>query len=107
MKRYLNEKLKHVGKLKAGWVAAARALGYRPPGWVTRHSREANMGYIIDRAASPLSKYIELANLVPYGGDVEETAHIIEQCLKWRTGAMLAALKRMQEAGARKFNHAH
>lgn len=63
--KYIEQKKKMVGFVKAGWAACARALGgvRGIPGWVTRQKAP---GGITDRTKDETNKYVIIRNNVDY-----------------------------------------
>jgi len=62
--RIIKAKQLRVGRLKAGWEAAASMLGARLPAWITRHNSPGSAADTIKDGQG----YIEAVNSVPYAG---------------------------------------
>jgi len=99
----LKEKLSHVGKAKAGWVAAAQKFGLNLPGWITRHSTP---GRAEDDSDNPTNPSITIQNLVPYASELAADVdnRIIERALAFRTRAMLRQVEHYQNKRAQEFS---
>lgn len=68
LKRYTKEKVSHVGKAKAGWLASARALNVPGiPAWITRHGGETPG--LIRFEDTPGEYAITVGNLVRWAPD--------------------------------------
>ena len=67
-RRYIRERQKQVGKLKAGWLPAAQVFGARPPAFVrkqaTRLGSSSGLGTMNDSGDG----FFEAQNNVPYAG---------------------------------------
>ncbi len=86
---YETEVFERIGKAKAGWETAARAVGVPVPEWIARHStpgrfREVN---------GPDGPSIEIANEVEYGDKFDEL-RILERALARREKSMEDRLNR-------------
>lgn len=70
MTRYVNEKLKRVGTLKAGWAKAARDanLGLESPAFVARNVGKAR-GKGSFSIGNPANMFVELSNQAPNASD--------------------------------------
>ncbi len=66
--KYLREKQKSVGKLKAGWLPAARLFGLRAPAWVMKQA--SIRGSAVDRMKKDGSGFLEAVNSVPWAQEV-------------------------------------
>jgi hypothetical protein len=63
----IKEKQAHVGRLAAGWVAAASHYGVTIPGWISRHGgSEGSFKDALD--TTNLKGTLEASNNVPYAG---------------------------------------
>lgn len=94
---YIRRRQRNVGILAAGWNAAARRFGYKPPAWIAKHGTT-------DGSAMPVKGadkfYFELRNAVGYGA-----AHAIQdkvnRVLRYRKRAIQAAAAGALRAGLR------
>lgn len=78
VREFEEEMLKHVGRAKAGWEPAARALGVALPDWITRHETP---GKFEDRTTDPNEPSFTISNGVEYGDDFGELK-ILESALE-------------------------
>lgn len=90
--RFVRDKQKLVGRLKAGWLAAAIQLGVKGiPQWIQSQRAEGSIG--------PLPRYrdndprILIVNTVPYVGFQNQEHRFVALALKERTGSMRRALE--------------
>lgn len=74
-----------VGRAKAGWANAARALGLPVPQWVSRHSEP---GELIDDSQNLQNPSMVVANYVPFAQHHNRTNQIIQRALNRRAAAM-------------------
>lgn len=65
LRQYIRAKQSHVGKLAAGWNAAAQKVGYRPPTWISRH---AGQGQVQVRASGDRLRF-RATNATRYASD--------------------------------------
>jgi hypothetical protein len=83
VREYEEEVFTHIGRAKAGWETAARALGVPVPEWIGRHSTPGRFRQV----EGPDGPSIEIANDVEYGGDFDEL-QILEKALARRQRSM-------------------
>lgn len=91
----------HVGRLAAGWVPAAQALGVSTPAWVTRHG--AGRGTFKAEYDSELL-YISAVNLASRFAPADELRRRIPYALQYQANAMHREMqhlliKRARECG--------
>lgn len=72
-----DETFKRIGRAKAGWEAAARAVGLDLPEWIARHSTPGRFRQV----NGPEGPTIEIANDVEYADDFGEL-HILEKAIE-------------------------
>lgn len=100
LKRYVEAKVRDVGKTKAGWLAAADALNVPGiPQWIRRHAG-ATPG-LIRFERGPADFAVVLGNLVAYAGEFAGL-NIVQAALDHRLRAMRLQTERILEAGLRK-----
>jgi hypothetical protein len=68
--KIIRDKQSRVGRLKAGWEAAANLLGTRIPSWISKHRAPGSAIDTIRPGAD--TGYIEAVNNVPYVGRHEQ-----------------------------------
>lgn len=81
--KIIRDKQSRVGRLKAGWEAAARMLGTRIPAWISRHSAPGSAVDTLRPGAD--TGYIEATNGVPYS---ERHAEATNKVLQGRVRAL-------------------
>lgn len=65
--KYIEEKVSHVGRAKAGWITAALGLGLGAlPNWIRRHSTP---GLLIDDSSNETAPSVTVGNLIEYAAD--------------------------------------
>lgn len=86
----------HVGRLKAGWMVAWRALGSpgaQVPQWISKHEQGAK-GYIVNSSAAPGMPSITIANFAKGAGSMKRKfGWLIQKAIKSEIGGMMADLK--------------
>lgn len=98
IKNYEREVVSHVGKAKAGWLAAARGLGVRGlPAWITRHS---SPGLFQDQTGDTTKPTITIGNLVDFAAEIPET--VWTAALENRMRSMKIEAEKVMEANHRK-----
>lgn len=75
--KIIRDKQSRVGRLKAGWEAAAKMLGTRVPSWISKHSSPGSAVDTIRPGAD--TGYIEAVNEVPYAGRHAEATNKVLQ----------------------------
>lgn len=83
VREYEQEMFERIGRAKAGWETAARAVGVELPEWIERHASPGRFRQV----NGPDGPSIEIANDVAYGSDFDEL-HILEKALARREQAM-------------------
>jgi hypothetical protein len=73
-----------VGRAKAGWGNAARALGLPIPQWIARH---AEPGEVIDESRNLQNPSMTVSNHVPFAQHHNRTNQIIQRALNHRAEA--------------------
>jgi len=97
-KAYIKTALKRVGKLAAGWKAAAIKLGAKLPAWITRHD---SAGYAkVETRGSVVS--VELANASVYPRIMGTIERRLPVALRRRAGAMNRMVDRYLKLNARR-----
>lgn len=81
--RYVKTMQKRVGKLKAGFSAAAQKFGVSLPSWIRRHS---NGGQVVDQSNSILNPFILLRNTVSYVADQNSTLRFAAIAMRNQAG---------------------
>jgi hypothetical protein len=82
--QFIKTKQSHVGRAKAGWVPAARALGLQLPGWITRHSTPGIYKPDYENASMPA---VTVGNLISFGSDFSHL-RIVQAALNNRVKSM-------------------
>lgn len=93
--RFLREKKKHVGQSKAGWAAAAAALGLKLPAWITRHGTGGG-SFVETKGNMPK---IRIENRQGGGGS---DLRIVERALKNRIRNIGKKLEKIARSGWKK-----
>lgn len=66
--QYIDEKVSHVGRAKAGWITAAQGLGLpNLPMWIRRHSTP---GMFVDDSSDELAPSVTVGNLIDYADEL-------------------------------------
>lgn len=87
----------HVGKLKAGWMPAAKKLGVSVPPWISKH---ATPGSVQDNSRRLGNPSIMVSNNSVFGPQVEHK--IVEYALEKRRGSMQKQLEALVNAATAK-----
>lgn len=96
----LAKKLKtRVGLLAAGWAAPASKLGLRLPGWITRHGA-GRSAVTITLASGGIT--IDMANKVPFAGNVRGLKSRVHAALKYQEGALRRQINHLLDKAMRK-----
>lgn len=93
------EKLKGVGKAKAGWKPAATRFGPKIPAWISRHGGQ---GSYTDRSMDNFRPYIEVVNSVPHIQSAAQTLRIVQRAIDNRVRNMQKELGNLMEREARR-----
>jgi len=83
--KFTKEVQKLVGRAKAGWNNAARALGLPVPAWIARH---AEPGELIDDSRNLQNPSMVVSNHVPFAQHHNRTNQIIQRALNRRAESM-------------------
>jgi hypothetical protein len=99
--RYIREKLQQVGKLKAGWLAAAMRYraGRGVPGWIARHGMRRSG--LIDQADAKVAS-ITLQNRVTYASGADPGMRIAITVMRTRADLMVKQAMMTARANARR-----
>ena len=98
---YVAEIQKHVGKAKAGWIAAAQALCAQFPNWITRHG--AGSGSIQDQTTAS-EPSLTVVNAAKSMVGMEEDDGVVERALAGRIRDMAIHAEKLAQLAARKAN---
>lgn len=93
------EKLKGVGKAKAGWKPAATRFGPKIPAWISRHG---GAGSYTDRSTDNFRPYIEVVNSVPHLQTSAQRLRIVQRAIDNRTRNMRKELENLIERESRR-----
>lgn len=110
VKRLIAKTQRHVGRLKAGWLAAWDHLGPRggnqPPGWVMRHM-VGNQGWFLDGLGVKNHPTFTIANFaVGIGNRRNNMNWIVQNALNIRAKAMAANLRLFMRGKKRLIDYA-
>lgn len=94
--RYVREMKSHVGRSKAGWAAAAAALGVRLPSWITRHGTSG--GSVRDQTRGNEPK-VTIVN--EHGGGGSDL-RVVDRAMKNRIRNIKAKLEKIVRSGWKK-----
>ena len=83
----------HVGKLKAGWMPAAKKLGVSVPAWISKHSTP---GSVHDNSRKLGNPSIMVSNNSAFGPQVEHK--IVEYAIEKRRGSMQKQIEALVNA---------
>ncbi len=97
--RYQRERVKHVGKLRAGFAHAAQQVGASLPHWV-RRNMTPDTGYVRDNLTAGDSPSIVAGNTAP--GSASRLAGIVKRAVNARVKAIAANVARMIKHGSGK-----
>lgn len=100
LKRYIKEKIGHVGKAKAGWAKAAAQVGLNLPNWITRHAGTSR-GLCEDQTEHPTMPSITIGNLVAWAQEFEGLFGVVRPALRQRERAMKKQLEILMQKTAR------
>lgn len=89
IRSFIRKKQKLVGRLKAGWVPGAQALGAPVPGWVAKQSAQ---GGVINQLDQP-DPAITFRNGVSYAVKNDQDARYVSYALKIRKGALMRQIQ--------------
>lgn len=95
--RYVRAMKGHVGRAKAGWSAAAAALGVKLPAWITRHG--AGHGSFRDETKHPTAPKITIINAVPKAQASGAELQIVRRAMANRIRNMGKKLERIARSG--------
>jgi hypothetical protein len=95
----IERSIRRVGRLKAGWNAAAVAFKVRLPSYVWRHG--TTMGSATDDLRKNMKGYVEATNSVPYIGRQSGIAY---RALRLASRKSIEALEKAVGKNAAKFN---
>lgn len=103
IKKYVARRIKKVGFVKAGWAAAARALGGTRgiPKWVIRHRGAPGIGQ--DNTNRETSPHVVIQNLVAYASEVLP-AYRHAEALKIAEGRLLKSIETAKAAAVARAN---
>ena len=92
MQSIIQEKLRRVGRMAAGWNAAASLLGAKTPGWVKRHGKKEGR---VDVQETSEKFTLTVTNDVPYGKrELRRRAMSVLEGVKRGVDRMRRAIKR-------------
>jgi hypothetical protein len=81
-----------IGRAKAGWLPAARALGVRGlPGWIAGQRGEGSLTIV---ESTPATLRLRITNNVPYIGELEHRANILAKARANRSLAIKMQLRK-------------
>jgi hypothetical protein len=102
LKAYLRDAKKDVGKLAAGFVPGANAVGYRPPAWIARHSAPGSVSLSI----TSHSIRFRAINSVSYANKVNFLQSRIQRGVNRQTAKIFLEVEHLlwKAAGASRFH---
>lgn len=96
VRAYVRQRLKEVGKAKAGWARAAATLGVNLPNWI---AGKASPGLCdVSSLNNPTKPSLTVGNLVDYIQATGARLRIIQRAIDFRAGAMRAQAERAAAA---------
>lgn len=91
---YRRKMMGHVGKLAAGWNAAAQKLGLRLPEWISRHG-QGRGGVSVMISSGGLT--ISMQNKVPFIGNVRGLNSRVQSALRYQERSMMRQVAHLLE----------